>query len=94
MEKKNIDWSELGFSYLKTDYRYVSNYKDGAWDEGAMITDDTVTINCLLYTSGSLSIDLLRLLFPLLFGSPVLLSSAVFPPVSLSPDIVCKIHHW
>ena len=45
MEKKNIDWSELGFSYLKTDYRYVSNYKDGAWDEGAMITDDTVTIN-------------------------------------------------
>ena len=45
MEKKNIDWSNLGFSYLKTDYRYVSNYKDGAWDEGAMITDDTVTIS-------------------------------------------------
>ena len=43
--KKNIDWSNLGFSYLKTDYRYVSNYKDGAWDEGAMITDDTVTIS-------------------------------------------------
>lgn len=45
MEKKNIDWSNLGFSYVKTDYRYVTNYKDGAWDEGALITDDTVTIS-------------------------------------------------
>ena len=34
MEKKNIDWSNLGFGYIKTDYRYVSNYKDGSWDEG------------------------------------------------------------
>ena len=43
MEKKNIDWSNLGFGYIKTDYRYVSNYKDGAWDYGATLnfaTDD------------------------------------------------------
>lgn len=45
MEKKNIDWSNLGFGYMKTDYRYVSNFKDGAWDEGALITDDMVTIS-------------------------------------------------
>ncbi|MCI5899867.1 MAG: branched-chain amino acid aminotransferase [Lachnospiraceae bacterium] len=45
MMGKNIDWSNLGFGYMKTDYRYVSNFKDGAWDEGAMITDDTVTIS-------------------------------------------------
>lgn len=45
MEKKNIDWSNLGFSYMKTDYRYVSEFKNGAWDEGKMITDDTVTIS-------------------------------------------------
>ncbi len=32
MEKKNIDWQNLGFAYLETDQRYVSNYKDGAWD--------------------------------------------------------------
>ena len=31
MEKKNIDWGNLGFGYVKTDYRYVSNYKDGKW---------------------------------------------------------------
>lgn len=45
MEKKNIDWSNLGFSYLKTDKRYVSNYKDGAWDEGVMTEDDKVVIS-------------------------------------------------
>lgn len=45
MEKKNIDWANLGFNYVETDYRYVSNYKDGAWDEGGLITDATVTIS-------------------------------------------------
>ena len=45
MEKKNIDWSNLGFAYVKTEKRYVSNYKNGAWDEGALISDDTVTIS-------------------------------------------------
>ena len=45
MEKKNIDWSSLGFGYVKTDLRYVSNYKDGAWDDGCMTEDATVTIS-------------------------------------------------
>lgn len=45
MEKKNIDWSNLGFSYLKTDKRFVSNYKNGAWDEGVLTGDDQVTIS-------------------------------------------------
>ena len=30
MEKKNIDWGNLSFGYVQTDYRYVANYKDGA----------------------------------------------------------------
>ncbi len=42
---KNIDWSNLGFGYIKTDYRYVSNYKNGAWDEGVLTTDETVTLH-------------------------------------------------
>lgn len=45
MEKKNIDWGNLGFSYMPTEKRYVSNYKDGAWDEGALTEDTTVTIS-------------------------------------------------
>ena len=43
--KKDIDWSNLGFGYIQTDYRYVSNYKNKSWDEGAIITDSTVTIS-------------------------------------------------
>ena len=42
---KNIYWSNLGFGYVKTDYRYVSNFKNGAWDEGTLSTDDMVTIS-------------------------------------------------
>lgn len=45
MEKKNIDWSNLGFAYMQTDKRYVSIYKDGQWDEGRLTEDATVTIN-------------------------------------------------
>ena len=45
MEKKNIDWANLGFGYIKTDYRYVSNYKDGAWDEGVITEDANVVIS-------------------------------------------------
>ena len=45
MEKKNIDWSNLGFGYIKTDKRFVANFKDGAWDEGALTEDDTITMS-------------------------------------------------
>lgn len=42
---KNIDWGKLGFAYMKTDYRYVSYFKDGKWDEGKLVTDDSITLN-------------------------------------------------
>lgn len=45
MEKKNIDWANLGFGYISTDYRYVANYKDGKWDEGGLTTDANITMN-------------------------------------------------
>lgn len=45
MEKKDIDWANLGFGYLKTDKRFVANYVNGAWDNGALTEDDTVTIS-------------------------------------------------
>lgn len=43
--KKDIDWKNLGFGIVDTDYRFVSMYKDGKWDEGKLITDNTVTIH-------------------------------------------------
>ena len=45
MEKKNIDWENLGFSYMETEKRYVSHFKDGVWDEGALTGDATVALN-------------------------------------------------
>ena len=45
MAKQNIDWSNLGFGYIKTNERFVSNYKDGKWDDGVLTTDDMVTIS-------------------------------------------------
>ena len=45
MEKKNIDWGNLGFGYMETEKRFVSNYKNGAWDEGVLTGDATVTIS-------------------------------------------------
>ena len=45
MEKKNIDWSNIGFGYQQTDKRYVSNYKDGKWDDGELTSDANVVIN-------------------------------------------------
>lgn len=45
MAKKDINWGELGFGYVKTDYRFVANFKDGKWDEGQLITDENIVIN-------------------------------------------------
>ena len=45
MEKKNIDWSSLGFNYVQTDWRYVSNYKNGAWDEGGLTDQANITMS-------------------------------------------------
>ena len=41
----DIDWGSLGFSYQKTEYRYISRWKDGAWDEGKLIEDNVLHIS-------------------------------------------------
>ena len=45
MDPKTIDWSSLGFGYVKTDMRYVSNYKNGAWDEGGLTDQDMIMMS-------------------------------------------------
>ena len=45
VEKKQIDWSSLGFGYQKTDYRFVANYRNGGWEEGFLSEDENVVIN-------------------------------------------------
>ena len=41
---KNIDWSNLGFGYTQTEQRYVSRYKNGAWDKGGLSEDGNITM--------------------------------------------------
>lgn len=45
MVKKNIDWSNLGFGYIQTEKRYVSNYKNGEWDDGALTDDSNIVLS-------------------------------------------------
>lgn len=45
MGKKNLDWGNLPFGYMKTDKRFVANYKDGAWNNGKLTKDNTIKIN-------------------------------------------------
>ena len=45
MEKKDIDWGNLNFGYHQTDKRFVANYKDGAWDDGALVSDSNIVMN-------------------------------------------------
>ena len=44
MSKVDLDWGKLSFSYIKTDYRYISHWKNGAWDAGSLVTENTITI--------------------------------------------------
>ena len=37
---KEINWDELGFNYIKTDFRYISVWKDGNWDDGKLTEDN------------------------------------------------------
>lgn len=45
MEKKNLDWGNIGFSYMPADMRYVADYKNGAWGEGRLTADSNVVLN-------------------------------------------------
>lgn len=45
MEKANIDWKNLGFGYYKTDVRFVSDFKNGKWDEGHLTADENIVLN-------------------------------------------------
>ncbi|MGP1626786.1 MAG: branched-chain amino acid aminotransferase [Aggregatibacter segnis] len=40
-----LDWKNLGFSYIKTDYRFIAHWKDGKWDKGELTTDSTLHIH-------------------------------------------------
>ncbi|MBQ6735042.1 MAG: branched-chain amino acid aminotransferase [Lachnospiraceae bacterium] len=44
MERKSLDWQNIGFGYRETELRYVSEYKDGVWDEGVLTGENRITM--------------------------------------------------
>ncbi len=45
MEKMNLGWEKLAFQYIRTDFRYISYWKDGKWDAGKLIEDNVIHIH-------------------------------------------------
>ena len=45
MEKKDLNWSELSFSYVDTDYRFSAVFEDGEWSEGELITSSQMSVH-------------------------------------------------
>ena len=41
----DLDWNNLGFEYIKTDFRYISTWKDGNWDKGSLTDDNYLHIS-------------------------------------------------
>ena len=41
----DLDWNTLGFSYVRTDERYLSHWRDGAWDAGTLTLDNVLHIS-------------------------------------------------
>ncbi|MCD7973417.1 MAG: branched-chain amino acid aminotransferase [Candidatus Azobacteroides sp.] len=50
---KELDWSSLGFGYMKTDYNVRCYFKDGKWGELETTTSETINLHmaatCLHY---------------------------------------------
>lgn len=53
MEKANLDWPNLEFGYRKTDFNIRFTWKDGAWDQGKLTSEETIPLHmaatCLHY---------------------------------------------
>jgi branched-chain amino acid aminotransferase len=45
VEKKSLNWAELGFQYQRTDYRFSAVYSDGAWNDGELVTDAMIKVH-------------------------------------------------
>ncbi len=53
MKKVKLDWSNLGFGYIKTKCHIQYRWKNGEWDEGKLVRSDEIKLNiasaCLHY---------------------------------------------
>lgn len=41
----DMDWANLGFGYIKTPWRFIARWKEGAWDDGELTQDNRLHIS-------------------------------------------------
>ncbi len=53
LERADLDWSNLAFSFIKTDYNIRYTWRDGQWDEGNLTSEQHIPMHmaatCLHY---------------------------------------------
>ena len=45
VSKKELNWAELGFQYIKTDYRFTAMYQNGEWSDGGLVPEEEMSIH-------------------------------------------------
>ena len=45
MDKKNIDWQNIGFQYHKTDFRFIARHENGSWNKGELTDDNYIHLH-------------------------------------------------
>ncbi|MCR5494208.1 MAG: branched-chain amino acid aminotransferase [Treponema sp.] len=45
MGKKNLDWGNLPFGYMKTNKSFVANFKNGSWDAGKLTKNHDIKLS-------------------------------------------------
>ncbi|MCO5171407.1 MAG: branched-chain amino acid aminotransferase [Planctomycetes bacterium] len=43
-QRVDLDWANLGFSYLRTPWRFQAEHRDGAWRDGDLLAEATITL--------------------------------------------------
>lgn len=45
MEKRALDWANLGFQYQRTDSRFSANWSEGSWNEGELVSSEMIAVH-------------------------------------------------
>ncbi len=45
VSKKDLNWSELGFQYQRTDFRFSATWEKGSWNEGGLVSSEFIAVH-------------------------------------------------
>ena len=77
MTDTNLDWKNLSFGYIRTDFNIRSYFRDGAWTKPELTSDETVTMHMAATA--------------LHYGQEAFEGQKAMPPVELFTDMVRQV---